>query len=112
MKEVAVMKIGERIRSIRKSQGITQADLATAIHVTPSFMNYIEQGLSLPSLEHICNIASALHVTPQDVLCDIFVYSTTDLSTSEKIKIEIEKLPCEQQSFFLRLVKGYVSQLD
>lgn len=84
------MKIGERIRSIRKTKGMTQADLANAIHVTPSFMNHIEQGLSIPSLEHVCNIATALQVTPQDILCDIFTYPDMDLSISEKIKIEVE----------------------
>lgn len=50
------MEIGERIRLIRNSKGITQRALAYAIHVTPSFMNHIEKGISSPSLEHICPV--------------------------------------------------------
>ena len=36
------MKTGERIKTIRKSQGITQAKLAETLHISSSFMSRIE----------------------------------------------------------------------
>lgn len=40
------MKTGERIKTIRKSQGITQAKLAETLHISSSFMSRIENGSS------------------------------------------------------------------
>ena len=65
------MQIGERIRCLRISKGLTQYDLAQAIHISSSFMNRIEKGSSTVSIEYVCSIANALDVTPQDILCDI-----------------------------------------
>ena len=104
------MEIGEHIRLIRNSKGITQRALAYAIHVTPSFMNHIEKGISSPSLEHICNIANALEVTPQDVLCDLFVFPETDCSIPEKIKHTVEKLPIDKQQELLDVLEFLVSR--
>ena len=79
------MQIGERIRCLRISKGLTQYDLAQAIHISSSFMNRIEKGSSTVSIEYVCSIANALDVTPQDILCDIFVTPET-ASISEQIK--------------------------
>ena len=45
------MTIGERIRYIRESKGITQNTLAESIHVTPSYISRIERGSSTPTLD-------------------------------------------------------------
>lgn len=60
------MKIGERIRYVRNSKNITQSALADSIHISPSFMNRIENGSSEPSIYIIRAIAEALHSTPQE----------------------------------------------
>ena len=38
------MTIGERIKYLRESQGMTQKKLADSIHVSASLMNRIEKG--------------------------------------------------------------------
>ncbi len=105
------MKIGERIRYLRESKGITQAELAQLIHISPSFMNRLEKGSSTPSLEYICSISDALDITPQDILCDLFVYND-DLSTPEKIKILVQKFPPEKQLLILDLLNYLSSRID
>lgn len=45
------MKTGERIKTIRKSQGITQAKLAETLHISSSFMSRIENGSSSLTLD-------------------------------------------------------------
>ena len=52
------MQIGERIRCLRISKGLTQYDLAQAIHISSSFMNRIEKGSSTVSIEYVCSIAN------------------------------------------------------
>lgn len=47
------MKIGERIRYVRNSKNITQSTLANSIHISPSFMNRIEDGSSEPYIYHL-----------------------------------------------------------
>lgn len=105
------MTVGERIRAIRESKGIAQYKLADDIHISPSFLNRIEKGSSVPSLECVCNVAKALHVTPQEILCDIFIYPEGEPSISEKVKITIEKFSPERQLVFLETLEFLASRL-
>lgn len=105
------MTVGERIRAIRESKGIAQCKLANDIHISPSFLNRIEKGSSVPSLECVCNVAKALQVTPQEVLCDIFIYPEGEPSTSEKIKITVEKFSPERQLILLETLEFLASRL-
>lgn len=98
------MKIGERIRDIRISKGMTQAALADAIHVSSSFLCRIENDSSIPSIDYVCVIAEALDVTPQEILCDIFTYPE-NLPTPEKIKHLVEKLPYDKQILVLETLE-------
>lgn len=105
------MELGQRIRHIRETKGITQAKLADSIHVSASLMNRIEKGSSTPSLEHICNIAVALNVSVQDILCDFFSYPEDTLTTAEKIKISVEKFSPEIQQILLETIDFLASRL-
>lgn len=105
------MKVGERIRHIRESKNITQKKLADTIHISPSFMNRIEKGSSQVSLDCVCSIAQALDVTPQAILCDIFVYPDENSPISEKIKITVEKFPPDRQQEFLDVLNLLASHL-
>uniref|UniRef100_UPI0034A1A3F4 helix-turn-helix domain-containing protein n=2 Tax=Mediterraneibacter gnavus TaxID=33038 RepID=UPI0034A1A3F4 len=103
------MQIGERIRCLRTSKGLTQHDLAQAIHISSSFMNRIEKGSSTVSIEYVCSIAKVLNVTPQDILCDIFVTPET-ASISEQIKLLSEKLPPDKQLLLLNTLEFMMTQ--
>lgn len=104
------MTIGERIRYVRNSKNITQSALADSIHISPSFMNRIESGSSMPSIDTVCAIADALHSSPQELLCDIFVY-TDDTSVSERIKNIVEQLPAEKQQLVLETLEFLLPRL-
>lgn len=109
-KEVLIMKIGERIKLLRESKNMSQRDLADSIHVTPSFLCRIENGSSRPNIDCICDIAKALHCTPQDILCDIFEYPD-EITISDKIKIIVEKFPKERQQILLETLQLWHSYL-
>ena len=74
-------------------------------------MNRIEKGSSPVSLDCVRSIANVLDVTPQAILCDIFVYPDEDSSISEKIKITVEKFPIQRQQEFLDMLEFLVSRM-
>ena len=62
--------IGVRIRRLRKEKGLTQQALAELSHQEPSNISHIERGATKLSLPTIVNIANALEVTVDTLLCD------------------------------------------
>ena len=104
------MKTGERIKTIRKSQGITQAKLAETLHISSSFMSRIENGSSSLTLDFVCEIADALQVTRQEVLRDVFTYTKDDsIPISKKIEINIQKFSPEKQAEILDVLEFLAS---
>lgn len=67
--------IGIRIRRFRKAKGITQQTLAELSHQEPSNISHIERGATKLGLPTIVNIANALGVTVDDLLCDSLMNS-------------------------------------
>lgn len=76
-----IMKTEKQIQAIRKSQGITQTELA-----------------------------EALHVSRQEVLCDIFT-ETNNPSILPKIEFNIQKFSPEKQAQLLDIIKYITSRL-
>lgn len=62
--------IGIRIRRFRKEQGLTQQTLAEISGQEPSNISHIERGATKLGLPTIVNIANALGVSVDDLLCD------------------------------------------
>ncbi len=60
--------IGARVRRIRRSQDITQEQLAARIGVAPSTVVRIETGQTSPSVETLFKLADALKVDPKWLL--------------------------------------------
>ncbi len=57
---------GERIRTIRKEQGIAQEALAVLAGLDRSYMGRVERGETNISLTKIYQISDALGVNPRD----------------------------------------------
>lgn len=68
--ELDYKAIGQRIRAIRKQRGLTQQTLAEISDQEPSNISHIERGATKLSLPTIVNIANALEVTVDQLLCD------------------------------------------
>ena len=56
------INIGMRLKELRKKQGVTQAELARLVGVTPSNISQVESNLISPSLSALLKIAEALYV--------------------------------------------------
>jgi transcriptional regulator with XRE-family HTH domain len=58
--------VSEKLRTIRKKNGLTQAELARRVGVSRSYINKIENGEAKPSLALLERIASILGVSIKD----------------------------------------------
>ena len=63
--------IGERIRSTRKAQGLTQEDLAERAAIDRSHMGFIEQGRRQPTIPTLAKICQVLHLSLEQLFRDL-----------------------------------------
>ncbi|MBU1172813.1 MAG: helix-turn-helix domain-containing protein [Proteobacteria bacterium] len=90
------INIGMRLKELRKKQGVTQADLAKLVGVTPSNISQIESNLISPSLSALLKIAEALFV---DISYFFQSHSGIDsrlvFSSDEGITVKFTDLPAK-----------------
>jgi transcriptional regulator with XRE-family HTH domain len=55
--------LGKKIQKARKTNGLTQEELADKVGVSRAYMGYIEQGRNAPSLEVLNKIARVLKIS-------------------------------------------------
>jgi len=63
--------VGERIRTFRVAEGLTQQQLAARAGLTQSAISSYESGRAEPSLETLRQLARALKIQPRDLLPDL-----------------------------------------
>lgn len=56
------------LRDLRLKHGLTQAELATKVHRTKSFVSHIENGDALPGRQALQSLAEVLNVPMQTLL--------------------------------------------
>ncbi len=76
------MTIGEKIRNLRKSKGISQEQLASDLKINRNFLSRIETEKSEPTATILRNIATIFNISIDSML-DI---NTSNQSQEEKIK--------------------------
>ncbi len=62
--------LGARIRLLRKSRQMTQAELAEQADLSISFLGHIERGTRKASLDTLVTLCNVLEVTPTFLLQD------------------------------------------
>ena len=62
--------IGEKIRKYRKARGLTQDKLAEKTGLSTNFLGALERAEKNLTLANLINIANALDVTADILLCD------------------------------------------
>ncbi|MFZ7823908.1 helix-turn-helix domain-containing protein [Priestia sp. 40] len=65
------MTIGQRIRELRKKQGISLTELANRAGVAKSYISSVERDIQLnPSIQFLNKIAASLHVSVDKLIHD------------------------------------------
>jgi transcriptional regulator with XRE-family HTH domain len=88
------MKLGDRIRFVRQTKGLTQAQLAEKLNYHKAFVNYIENGHHLPNFIQLLKIAKALDITPEELIVGLTYddYKDRDRKTEIAVKKEFQKV--------------------
>lgn len=63
-----VQLFAARLRELRHSRGLTQADLGRAANITTSYVGRLEGGGAAPGIDLVARLAKALGTTGQDLL--------------------------------------------
>lgn len=71
--ELDYKAIGKRVKIARIKADMTQERLAELAGISPTHMSNIETGTTRVSLSAIVNLANALSVTSDDLLCDSII---------------------------------------
>lgn len=70
--EINYKALGERIRKIRKIEGMTQEYLAEKLEISTQHMSNIENASKKPSLALLMDLAELLGVTLDELLADSY----------------------------------------
>jgi len=95
--------IGARIKSVRKSRGITQGVLAERLEVSIGYVSQVERGITKISLDLLGEIASVLGcdisslITESSVKCDNYI--------ANELTEEINKLDSKKRALLLSFIR-------
>ena len=102
--------VGANISRIRKSEKITQGDLADYIGLTRTSMVNIEKGRQSLSVKNLYEIAYILGVDITDILPPIS--SVLNLKEPADVKKMIEELPENKRLKLNRILRTALGELD
>lgn len=88
------MRLGQRIRHLRKARGFSLKDVAERSGFSVSFFSQIERGLSSPSVRVLASLANALNVNIGSL------FAEDDESTDSTMGIVVRKADRKMLSFW------------
>lgn len=101
-------RIGEKLYSIRKCKGLTQADVAEKADLSDRTYADIERGSVNMRIETLLKICGALHITPDEILTQEEPLPITEVELLDAINRCSE---AEKQTA-MRLLGVYVDSLN
>ena len=102
-------QLGDRLYSIRKRRGMTQAQVAEAADVSDRTYTEIERGIVNMRILTCVKICEALHITPDEVL----VEAHEQLSARENTILDrLHACPLHQKETALRLLEIYLDSVE
>lgn len=103
MKEVYLM-LNENIKSIRKSKGLSQEELAVKLNVVRQTISKWEQGLSVPDSEMLISISEVLEISVSTLLGETAIEQKVDDLKVISEKLEVINLQLSQRKISRRKI--------
>ena len=105
-----MIKMGERIKKIRRQKGLSQTELANSIGASQQVITNYERGLREPSIEILLKIAGALDVSLERLIGTkpLKPHEQTSRALQKRFE-QIKKLPPEKQKAFITFVDALTS---
>lgn len=106
--EALLARIGARLQAARAARGLTQAQLAEAIHIEPVTLSRYETGSRGASVSVLDAAANALGVTLADLVADDRALPEVKRSaTIEHALRVLEGLDDERRALALRVIEAF-----
>lgn len=102
--------IGQKIRKVRKSRGLSQEELSEKIGISTTHMSHIETGNTKLSLPVLVDLASVLEVRTDELLFDDTPAQRT--AAMEAIAQILDECSTQQIYIIEELVKALKTALD
>ncbi len=99
--------LGQRIRVLRTSAGLSQEDLAFKASISTNYLGQVERAVKNPTLETVYRIAQALDIS----LIQLFDFENAIIASNEqstitnKIIAQLSSISDEQRQDILKLIK-------
>lgn len=101
-------KVGKRIQEVRKSRGLTQAELAQMLDLSTKYISNVECGFKTPKLNTFVSIANALQCDADMLLSDVLDVTTGQ--ESGNISKALLALPIEEQRRILHILEVMIEE--
>lgn len=101
-------KVGRRIQEVRKSRGLTQAELSQMVDLSTKYISNVECGFKMPKLNTFVSIANALQCDANLLLSDVL-----DVTTGQEsgyVSRKLLALPSEEQRRILRILEVMIDE--
>lgn len=96
--------LSENIKTVRKSKGLSQEELAVKLHVVRQTISKWEQGLSVPDSDMLIAISEALETPVSTLLGEKMIESEADDLKAISEKLEMINLQLAQRQIMRRKV--------
>jgi transcriptional regulator with XRE-family HTH domain len=106
-----VHRFADRLKELRHSQGMTQAELARASHVSTVYIGRLESGGAAPGIDLLDRIAKALSVSIADLLPSTPPPDTT-AQLKERVRLLSERLVQAADRQTLSLAAQFLARLN
>jgi len=103
-------EIGQRVKVLRKEQGMTQVELAEALGTHQTSLSQIERGVRGVGVQHVLKLARALKVSPDKLLIPTKPGGTSAPRNDKLLRRvrRIEKLPLEHQEAVVKMLDAFL----
>lgn len=91
-----------RIAKLRTAKGVSARDMSLSIGNNPNYINHIENGVALPSMDAFLNICDYLGVTPSE----FFDTGAREPARIRELVADLKKLDEEQFKLVAAMVRG------
>ena len=98
--------LGNRVRTVRRQQSLTQEQLAEKVGISSSFLGHIERGTRVASLDTLVALCNTLNVTPE------YLLSASLHNFDQKMPEGLNERERARLSEFLRLAQDTVRNWD
>ena len=100
--------VGKYIREYRKKKELSQEALAEMIEVSVPYISQLETSQKYPSLDTLINIANALDITPNHLLCET-IAKEYEMKRSVMLD-EISELPEREKERIFTIVRAMIDE--